>query len=531
MKKLLLSFGLMASGYLGLMAQKYDEAKNMMMLQQYDKAKESVDKNWSNPKYLAKPEAYILKASIYAQLGNMPDKGDAGKAMVDEAEGLYQEYLKKDPARSLINDPAYANTPVVLYTNYINRGIAEYNKKDYKKALSLFEKSLFYSSYLNETKIANLPLDTTGQLLAGAAAQNIGDAEHDKIAMSHYKVLADANLGDGSKGSITNIKVGMSKSEVIKILGTPTRTTVIESESGKGEKLFFNECYVSINTQGLVETIIFDEQNKCAVTDDYLTIYRFLARKSFDYEDIDGFKKYMALGKQKYPFEEFFTYEEEDFLFSIEDQTEKLRRIEKKLQTDPNNYKVQSAYGEYLFDLLNPKDAETPLPANYDEIEGKMVGAFDKASSLEPTSPLAVMNLANHFMNKSIRSSNAVADHQKMMRDKQKANTPEPVKGKPAPKAPPPDPADVEKRKELQAKNEAEITKAGGYYESACNIYSKMPELKNMDKQNYRNAVSYLIDINKDLKNAAIRDKNAANEAKYAAAEKKYMDLYASLNK
>jgi tetratricopeptide (TPR) repeat protein len=369
----------------------------------------------------------------------MPDKGDAGKAMVDEAEGLYQEYLKKDPARSLITDPAYANTPVVLYTNYINRGIAEYNKKDYKKALGLFEKSLFYSGYLNETKIANLPLDTTGQLLAGAAAQNIGDAEHDKIAMSHYKVLADAKVA-GEDGN---------------------------------------------------------------------TIYRFLARKSFDYEDIEGFKKYMALGHELYPKEEFYTYAEEDFLFSIEDQAEKLRRIEKKLQTDPNNYKVQSAYGEYLFDLLNPKDTETPLPANYDEIEGKMVGAFEKATSIEPASPLAVMNLANHFMNKSIRSSNAVADHQKMMRDKQKANTPEPVKGKPAPKAPPPDPADVEKRKELQAKYEAEIMKADVYYEGACSIYSKMPELKNMD----------------------IRDKNAANEAKYTAAEKKYMDLYASLNK
>jgi len=461
MKKLLLSFGLLATCFLGAIAQKYDEAKNMIMLQQWDKAKEIVDKGWTNPKYLAKPEAYILKSAIYAQLGNMPDKGDAGKAMVEEAEGLYQEYLKKDPARSLITDPAYANTPVVLYTNYINRGIAEYNNKDYKKALSLFEKSLFYSSYLNETKIANLPLDTTGQLLAGAAAQNIGDAEHDKIAMTHYKVLADAKVA-GEDGN---------------------------------------------------------------------TIYRFLARKSFDYEDIDGFKKYMALGHELYPKEEFYTYEEEDFLFSIEDQAEKLRRIEKKLQTDPNNYKVQSAYGEYLFDLLNPKDTETPLPANYDEVEGKMVAAFEKAASLEPTSPLAVMNLANHFMNKSIRSSNAVADHQKMMRDKQKANTPEPVKGKPAPKAPPADPADVEKRKELQAKYESEIMKADLYYEGAVSIYSKMTEMKNMDKQNYRNAVSYLIDINRDLKNAAIRDKNAANEAKYTAAEKKYMDLYASLNK
>lgn len=461
MKKILLSFGLMASGYLGVQAQKYDEAKNMIMLQQYDKAKEIVDKNWANPKYISKPEAYILKATVYAQIGNMPDKGEAGKAMVDEAEGLYQEYLKKDPAKSLVTEPGYANTPVVLYTNQINRGIAEYNNKDYKKALALFEKSLFYSGFLNETKIAAIPLDTTGQLLAGAAAQNIGDAEHDKIAMSHYKVLADA-----------------------KIAG-----------------------------------------------DDGNTIYRFLARKSFDYEDIEGFKKYMALGRELYPKEEFYTYEEEDFLFSIEDPAEKRRRIEKKLETDPNNYKVQAAYGEYLFDLLNPKDSESPLPANYDEMEAKMVSAFEKASSLEPNSPLSLMNLANHFMNKSIRTSNTLAEHQKMMREKQKANTPEPVKGKPAPKAPPADPADVEKRKELQAKYEAEITKSGGYYEGATNIYGKMTELKNMDKQNYRNAVSYLIDINKDLKNAAIRDKNTANEAKFAALEKKYMDLYAALNK
>jgi hypothetical protein len=461
MKKLILSFGLVAAGYLGVIAQRYDEAKNMMMLQQWDKAKEIVDKAWTNPKYLAKPEAYILKAAIYAQLGNMPEKGDAGKAMVDEAEGLYQEYLIKDAQRTLITDPAYANTPVILYTNLINRGIAEYNNKDYKKALSLFEKSIYYSSFLHETKIAVLPLDTTGQLLAGAAAQNIGDAEHDKIAMAHYKVLADARVA-GEDGN---------------------------------------------------------------------TIYRFLARKSFDYEDIDGFNRYMALGKELYPKEEFYTYVEEDFLFSIEDQAEKLRRIEKKLQTDPENYKVQAAYGEYLFDILNPKDTETPLPANYEEVEGKMVAAFEKATSIDPSSPLAAMNLANHFMNKSIRSSNAVADQQKMMRDKQKANTPEPVKGKPAPKAPPADPADVEKRKELQAKYEAEILKAGVYYETAAGIYAKDTELSNMEKQNYRNAVSYLIDINKDLKNAAIRDKNTANETKYAAAEKKYMDLYAALNK
>ncbi len=461
MKKILVAASVLTMAFSQTQAQRYDEAKNMIVIQQFEKAKEVIDKNWSNPKYTAKPEAYILKGAVYAMVGNLPDKGDAGKELIDEGEKIYKEYLEKYPKRTRVMDPSYTNAPIIFYTSFINRGIGEYNKKDYKKALELFEKSLYYSGFLNETGIAPIPLDTTGQLLAGAAAQNIGDLEHDKIAMEHYKKLADA-----------------------KVAG-----------------------------------------------DDGVTIYRFLARKSFDYEDIAGFNKYMALGKELYPSEEFFTYQEEDFLFSIENQNERLERIKKKLAVDPNNYKVQSAYAEYLFDQLNPKEGDGKLPENSGALEEEMVVAFEKVASLQPESPLAFLNLANHFNNKSIRTQTELSDHQKMMREKQKVNTPEPVKGKPAPKPPAPDPADVEKRKSLQAKYEAEISKAGQYYESAVKILGQDNDLTNMEKQNYRNAVSYLIDINKELKNAAIRDKRAADETKYAAAEKKYMELYAQLNK
>lgn len=461
MKKFVITGVLLAVGFLTGVAQKYDEAKNLMMLQQFDKAKENVDKNWINPKYLAKPEAYILKAAVYAQLGSDPKKGVEGKALIEEADKLYAEYLLKDPKRTLVMDPAYTNAPIVLYSNFINEGIAQYNAKDYPKALGLFEKSLFYSSFLNETGIAKLPLDTTGELLAGAAAQNIGDAAHDKIAISHYKKLADARVAG----------------------------------------------------------------------DDGNTIYRFLARKSFDLLDIDGFKKYMAIGKELYPNEEFYAYSEEDFLFSIEDPIEKRKRIEKKLAVDPNNYKVQAAYGEYIFEQLNPKDLESPLPEGSADLEAQMLKAFEKAGEIDPENPGSYMNLANHFMNKSIRTNNSLAAHQKMMRDKQKANTPEPVKGKPTPKPPAPVAADVEKRKEITAVYEKEITAAGNYYQKASNIYFKKTAISGMDKQNYRNAVSYLIDINKELKNAAIRDKRTADETKFAAIEKRYMDLYASLNK
>ena len=42
----------------------------MMILQQYKKAKEDLDKNMGNAKFTSKPEAYLLKAAVYAGLGN-----------------------------------------------------------------------------------------------------------------------------------------------------------------------------------------------------------------------------------------------------------------------------------------------------------------------------------------------------------------------------------------------------------------------------------------------------------------------------
>ncbi|MCU0375301.1 MAG: hypothetical protein MUF24_08340, partial [Chitinophagaceae bacterium] len=93
------------------------------------------------------------------------------------------------------------------------------------------------------------------------------------------------------------------------------------------------------------------------------------------------------------------------------------------------------------------------------------------------------------------------------------------------------DPADVEKRKQLQAVYEGILVKALEYYEKSLGIYEKMSSPATMDKQNWRNAVSNLIDINKELKNAAIRDKNAADEKKFDTAEKKYIAMYAALSK
>lgn len=456
MKKQLLSVVAMLMVTSMTFAQRYENIKNMVMLQQYDKAMEELNKQWDNPKakFTTKPEAFILKATLLATMGNAAEDVAKGGAMVDEAVILYNEYLEKDPKKSLLTDPVYTNTPITLYTNLFNRGIKLYNDKSYENAFNMFEKVLVWSKFLNDNGIAQIPLDTNAILLTGAAAQ--ASEKHDAEAFKYFALLADNKV------------------------------------SGKDNEF----------------------------------LYRYLSRKCFDRNDAGCFTKYMTLGRELYPDEEFYTYQEEDFIFSLEDQEEKMKRVVDFLAKNPNNLKVQSAYAEILFEKLNPRNADEPLPAGAEEMEKNMVTTYTKIMELDPASPIAYMNLASHHYNKSIRFNNDLVAHQRMMRDKARANTPEPVKGKPAPKAPAPEPADVERRKELQSLINVELLEALKYYEGAIAVYEKMAKPESIDKRNWQNAISNLIDINKELRNSAIGDKNVADEKKYSAGYDKYKAMY-----
>lgn len=457
MKKTVLTVLTIAAGVSFTVAQKYDGAKNLLMLQQYVKAKEDLDKNWSNPKYTSKPEAFILKSAIYGALGNDPTKKEQSEPLINSADSNYQHYLSIDPAKSLIKDQAYISAPINIYSSLFNRGVSQYSKKEYEAGLASFKKVLMYSDFMAANEIAKIVLDTNALLLAGACAQS---ASKDDDAVIFFSKLANA-------------KVGGSENEFV---------------------------------------------------------HQFMMQYYFKKEDIANFEKYKAIGQELYPTKEFYKYTEEDFVMSIPEEKERMRRTEGLMAKDPNNFKLLSIYGETLFEKLNPKENETPLPDNAAELEAKMVAVFNKAASLDTKNAASFMNLANHFLNKSVRTGNSLREHQKMMRDKQKANTPEPVKGKPAPKAPAPDPADVEKRKALQAEYEVHLEDAKTYYEKSVDVYKTVENLAGVEKQNYRNAVSYLIDIYKEKKDFAIRDKKPADEVKFAALEKKYSDLYSTLH-
>ena len=457
MKKIILSVVTVACTMSLAFGQSYDDIKNMLLIRNYKKAKESLDKGWSNAKFVAKPEAYILKANVLAGLA--ADSSMAGEASTLRGEALeaLKKYREMDPKMTLAVEPGsvYANGPITMYGGYFNEGIASYQKKNWPAAYESFKTAVELSDLLKEYKVADIKLDTNAILVAGASAQSM---KNDSAAERYFTRLADA-------------KVGGAENEFM---------------------------------------------------------YQFLASKNLARGDMEAFNKYLAIGKELYPSSKYFQYDEMDYILAIEDEAQKSKLIDEKLAKNPGDFKLQSAYGEMLFDRLNPKDTSAPRPANYDELESKMVAAFTKATELKPESGLGMSNLANHFINKSFKIGKRLDSLRTAIREKNTAGKTTPAKAAAKPGAKPgaskTDPQDAALRDELTKSYNEAADKAREYYEKAADIYSKLPTPTSLEKQQYRNAVSYLIDLCAEKKNNS--KGTPALYDKWEKEEKKWSDIY-----
>ena len=94
-----------------LHAQNYDEIKQNVMLNQYKKAKEDLDKKMSNAKFASKPEAYILKSTIYAAMAADSSVKDTpeGATLRSESEAAFKKYQEMEPNMELAKDAPYKN--------------------------------------------------------------------------------------------------------------------------------------------------------------------------------------------------------------------------------------------------------------------------------------------------------------------------------------------------------------------------------------------------------------------------------------
>ncbi len=182
-------------------AQSYDEIKQFLLLGQYKKAKEDVDKRMTNAKFAGKAEAYILKAAIYSALA-----ADSATQLTPEAAGLraeseaaFKKYQEMDPKMELSKDPVYQNAPARIYTNLFSMGYKQYEEKKWAEAFETFKKVDSYSGILNELKLLNTPLDTNVIILAGITAEQSNQKDE---AAKYYGKLADAKVTGANYESI-----------------------------------------------------------------------------------------------------------------------------------------------------------------------------------------------------------------------------------------------------------------------------------------------------------------------------------------
>jgi len=178
-------------------AQSYESIKNLLILNQLAKAKNDVDKAFTDPKFTGKAEAYILKTTIYAGLAadDMNKNTTAGVQLIADAAVAFNKYKEMDPALALLSDLVYQNGPINIYSRYYTMGYDDYKEKKWEASYFKFRKAVEFSDILIGKKILGASIDTNVLILAGITAENSGKKDD---AAKWYSLLADKKIiGDG----------------------------------------------------------------------------------------------------------------------------------------------------------------------------------------------------------------------------------------------------------------------------------------------------------------------------------------------
>jgi hypothetical protein len=253
---------------------------------------------------------------------------------------------------------------------------------------------------------------------------------------------------------------------------------------------------------------------------DYLNVYKFLMSHNFERGNIDAFQKYRQLGKKLYPKEEFFDYDEMEFILGMEDEAEKMKRLEAKMAKDPNDFKLTQLYGNMLFDKLNQKDANTSTP-EYAADEAKMMTALTKTATALPDDPSSNFLMGKHIWYKADRKRTEISDVNDEIRKFNDSQKPDKTG-----KLPPPPKELTTKRDNLRQEQGAYMDQAVPYLLKAEPIMAKTYTGNKQTKQNYKILVDDMIQYYGFKRQYA---KTPADKAKFEAEEKKWDIVYSKI--
>jgi len=219
----------------------------------------------------------------------------------------------------------------------------------------------------------------------------------------------------------------------------------------------------------------FERLADAKITDqDYRDIYGLLVQYHMGKGNTGKAEKYLALGKQLFP--------DEDYWLGIEigdigdDKAKRLVKLEELAKKYPENgtlaldYAIEMRNNTYIYDTK---------PADYTARQEKLTQALTKAVTTNPTSELAHYLLSEHYYMQ-------ISDIEEDLRN---------IRGTTA--------ADVAKKKEMNAKLDRKYEELHDASLKAYELFSKadLSKMKIQDKTNYRKVVNQLMDYYTRKKN------------------------------
>jgi hypothetical protein len=178
-----------------LVAQTLEEIKDAAGKNQWDKAKENIDKYLSTDKNTKKGDGWYLKAVIYNSISRDPKFAAQYGDTRMEAFNAYKKYLEvdKDNFEGKLNQHA---TLFDVSFGYLNKAAEAFNAKKFDEALTEFRNAEIVEDYIVSKNFsygtfAYPAFDT--QLYANIAAAAI-NAKKEDMAIQYYGKIADKKV-------------------------------------------------------------------------------------------------------------------------------------------------------------------------------------------------------------------------------------------------------------------------------------------------------------------------------------------------
>jgi hypothetical protein len=429
MRKFLLT-GLLAVTVSGLFAQKLSEVKEKIAKDKYDEAKEKLDKVLQDPKSASNPEAQYYKGKVYLHYAALDSADQLQYNAVNESFSGYKRTLEIDPEYPLMKIDQNIGLFQLFDIQY-NKGIRQYNNKNYDPAFNAFKSALEIQDYIRSkgfslSQYTPPALDTQLVNLTGASAYL---AKKEDQAIQYWEKLADAKIKDNDFKDVYR---------------TVAEYHLAHSNQAKADK------YIALG-----RSLFPDEE--------------FWTSVEFGYPGREQAEEAKKLRDQ---LNSATDAQKKDLQVKIDElegkvAVQKFARYEQLLQKYPSNYPLAM---DYAIEYFNYTYNNAKKPSDYTARQEKTSTLLVKAISLDPNSALANYVMGQHL-------NNQIYD----LEEAQRA-----IKSTAA--------ADVAKRKDITAKINQKYDEMYTYAFKAYELYTAQTNKKDSDKVNLRKAVDQLID-------------------------------------